>query len=295
MAQRGPTKSDVPAKVWRKIPIDPELSKPGEEVRVLPDGRVLWKNTGLRGVREWPSREAYVQWWKEAKEERSLGPADLLPPIDDFLRDVETHARALGPRLNIPDEALDGTVASLTAVDKALTRIPLGERPVPDLVTPIVAYVGEVVRRASGGQWSKPPPTYKMREAVYAPGEYEAWLTAKAALAPIAEAAGKRAEAEARARRASAKDVRLAIRTAQDDLYREINAKEPKPLRYDMVEHPTRDANAPYVTMSNGRNYDPFVDVSIRMIEPSKRPPLRDCVEATLFSNGYLPASKPVS
>ncbi len=295
MAQRGPSKSDVPAKVWRKIPIDPELSKPGHEVRVLPDGRVLWKLTCVRGVREWPSREAFVQSWKEAHEERSLGPADLLPPIDDFLRDVETHAKALGPRLNIPDAALDGTVASLTAVDKALKRIPLGERPVPDLVTPLVAYVGEVMRRASGGQWSKPPPTYTMREAVYAPGEMEAWLTAKAALAPIAEAAGKRAEAEARARRASAKDVRLAIRTAQEDLYREIDAKTPKPLRYDMVEHPLPDTNAPYVTMSNGRNYEPYVDVVIRMMEPSKRPPLRDCVEATLFSSGYLPAPKPVS
>ena len=27
----------------------------------------------------------------------------------------------------------------------------------PDLVTPLVAYVGEVMRRASGGRWTKPP------------------------------------------------------------------------------------------------------------------------------------------
>jgi hypothetical protein len=108
MATRRPFNitSHVPAKVWRKIPIDPELSKPGEEVRLLPDGRLLWKTTGLRGVREWPSREAYVQTCKELSEERSLGPADLLPPIDDFVHDVEMHAKALGPRLNIPEAVL---------------------------------------------------------------------------------------------------------------------------------------------------------------------------------------------
>ena len=27
----------------------------------------------------------------------------------------------------------------------------------PDLVTPLVAYVGEVMRRASGGRWTKAP------------------------------------------------------------------------------------------------------------------------------------------
>ena len=50
---------------------------------------------------------------------------------------------------------LDGTPESLDAVDKALKRIPWAKRQVPDLVTPLVAYLGEVMRKGSGGRWSK--------------------------------------------------------------------------------------------------------------------------------------------
>ena len=81
----------------------------------------------------------------------------LLPPIADFLRDVEAHAKSLGPRIGVADEALDGTPESLDAVDKALKKIPWAKRQVPDLVTPLVAYVGEVMRKASGGRWTTSP------------------------------------------------------------------------------------------------------------------------------------------
>jgi hypothetical protein len=155
---------ELTAKELRKIPIDPELSRPGTEVRILPDGRLVYKLTFGRTPRVWPSREAFVQWRKETDAEVARGPIDFslthLPPIDEFLRDVQAHAAALGPRLGIPDATLDGTVASLEAVDKALRRIPRPERLVADLVTPLTAYVGEVYRRASGGHWMKPPPTY---------------------------------------------------------------------------------------------------------------------------------------
>jgi hypothetical protein len=140
---------------------DEEISSPGAEARILPDGRVLvYWGEGQKG-NLYPSREPLVKMHREAAEELAklragIGPAQtLLPPIDDFLRDVEAHAKSLGPRLRIPDDALDGTAASLDTVDKALKRIPWAKRQVPDLVTPLVAYVGEVLRKASGGHWSK--------------------------------------------------------------------------------------------------------------------------------------------
>jgi hypothetical protein len=133
---------------------------------VLEDGRVLRYTPGeLHGIL-YPSREVMEEANRRsseferesAKQTAASGPhpiVTLLPPIDDFLRDVEAHAKSLGPRLRIKDEALDRSVESLVAVDKALKRIPWAKREVPDLVTPLVAYVGEVMRRASGGRWLK--------------------------------------------------------------------------------------------------------------------------------------------
>ncbi len=177
----------------------------------------------------WPSREEFREWRRrtdaEVAEAVAKGPIDrpdaLLPPIDDFLRDVEAHARSLGPRLRIPDEALDGTVASLGAVDKALKRIPWIERQVPDLVTPLVAYVGEVLRRASGGRWVKPPVTYKQRVMVYG------WAVTGA-------------------EHASAEEVAAAM-----DLARTAAALDAARLK----EKPRGAQNEPLVVASNGRSF----------------------------------------
>jgi hypothetical protein len=139
---------------------DDELSSGSRsEARVLPDGRVLLWIADGESAALYPSREALAQRLREL-DAMPKGPIDhtltLLPPIDDFLRDVETHAKSLGARIKVPDQALDGTVTSLDAVDEALKRIPWAKRQVHDLVTPLVAYVGEVLRRASGGRWVKP-------------------------------------------------------------------------------------------------------------------------------------------
>src|SRR5271156_3677742 len=77
-----------------------------------------------------------------------------LPPAADFIPDAEAHAKSLGPRIGVADEALDGTPEILDAVDRALKKIPWAKRQVPDLVTPLVAYLGEVMRKSTGGQWS---------------------------------------------------------------------------------------------------------------------------------------------
>jgi hypothetical protein len=155
----------IPANELReylKLPVDQALSRRGEEVRILPDGRVLWTLVAVRLARLWPSREAFTEWWRSADEEAAQQRArgvvdpslDLLPPVAEFIRDVEAHAKSLGPRLRVSDEVLDGTPESLDAVDKALKKIPWAKRQVPDLVTPLVAYLGEVIRKGTGGEWS---------------------------------------------------------------------------------------------------------------------------------------------
>jgi hypothetical protein len=277
----------IPAKELRKymtLPVDLELSTRGDEVRVLPDGRVLRKLVACRGVDIWPSREAYVEWWRNAEEEaakaRSAPPPaqTLLPPIDDFLRDVEAHARSLGPRLRIPDDVLDFTPASLDAVDKALKRIPWAKRQVPDLVTPLVAYLGEVIRRGCGGRWTKIPPATREREvSVFDPVELAAYDTARKAVMAAAAAAGHQAAADARARRAKAWEVNRARLDAHQEVYQKIWAvPAPKPIRTDVIVETIRDReNEPLITASGDQLYDPFASVFIPMIEPSKRIPLR--------------------
>jgi hypothetical protein len=141
---------------------DEALSSPGLEARALPDGRVvLFQADDCPGLL-FPSRETLAEMRRGVEEwAKSRGaPVDLsetlLPPIADFLRDVEGHAKSVGKVLGIPDEALDFTVASLDAVDAGLKRIrPAAKRMTPEIVTPVIAYVGEVMRRGSGGRWTQ--------------------------------------------------------------------------------------------------------------------------------------------
>jgi hypothetical protein len=122
---------------------DEALSEFGK-AHVLPDGRVLLLSHMLLpglGDEVYPSREAVEEmnrrrlgWEREAAEQKAGRTSDpvetLLPPIDDFLRDVEVHAKKLGPRIGVADEALDLTPESLDAVDKALKKIPWAKRQV---------------------------------------------------------------------------------------------------------------------------------------------------------------------
>jgi hypothetical protein len=285
------TRERIPAKELReylKLPVDQALSRRGEEVRILPDGRVLWRLVACRGVGTWPSREAYVEWCRNAEEavakSRSAPPPAqvLLPPIDDFIRDVEAHAKSLGPRLRIPDEVLDFTPASLDIVDKALKRIPWAKREVPDLVTPLVAYLGEVIRRGCGGRWTKAPTTQSRRLPVFDPVEEAAYGAAFFAASAAANAAAAKAAAEARARRASASDVATAANMARDAAmkpdaaYAEARANPPKPIQIITIEEPIHhNENVPLITASGDRVFHPFASVFIPMVEPSKRIPLR--------------------
>jgi hypothetical protein len=139
---------------------DEALSSPGVEARVLPDGRVFLYIADDCTAALYPSRESLAEMRRAGEEMMAKGRTvdltqTLLPPIADFLRDVETHAKGVGKALRILDEALDFTEASLDAVDAGLRRVrPAAKRMTPEIVTPVIAYVGEVMRRISGGQWT---------------------------------------------------------------------------------------------------------------------------------------------
>jgi hypothetical protein len=256
---------------------DEELSDRKTDARLLPDGRVLLYLGDGEKAALYPSRESLAEMQREGAEEMAkfkeqqarglLDPSlELLPPIDDFLRDVEAHAKSLGPRLRIPDAVLDGTIESLDAVDKALKRIPWAKRQVPDLVTPLVAYLGEVARRASGGRWSKYPTTDKKQVPVFDPVELAAWREA--------QAVGQRAftAAQQRTRGGATPAVFEEARKAVEA----TGVPRPKPIRFDVIEEPIRGhENEPMVTASGGWFFQPFASVFIPMIEPSKRIPLR--------------------
>jgi hypothetical protein len=278
---------------------DEELSTGGFEARLLPDGRVLLVLPLGGSGTLYPSREPLAKMQREIAAEIARGPVDpsltLLPPIDDFLRDVEAHAKSLGPRLRIPAEVLDYTPESLDAVDKALKRIPWAKRQVPDLVTPLVAYLGEVIRRGCGGQWTKIPATTREREvSVYDPVELAAYDATRQRVSQAAFAAAQKAADEARARRASAADVDRAFNAAHGAVYQEIWTLGLKPIRTDVIKETINDhENEPMIAASGGRFFQPFASVFIPMIEPSKRVPLRSSFGVPYDRPGIKP--KPVA
>jgi hypothetical protein len=266
---------------------DDALSTRLSEARVLPDGRVLlWVAEGERGT-IFPSRETLAETRREAAEEFAKGPVDLtrtlFPPIADFLRDVETHAANVGKVLHIPDEALDFTEASLDAVDAALKRVrPAARRMTPEVVTPLYAYVGEVMRRAAGGRWTAAPKTWTRRVPIYDPAEWAAaQVVAKAVQDSITEAGEK-----AKARGASPNAVMRARHEAHVASACKSTLLAPKPIGFKEVEVPlTGQENLPVLVGRDGRGLDVFRLVVVPMVEPSKRVQLRSGVDVML--RGY--------
>jgi hypothetical protein len=264
---------------------DDALSEFGE-ARVLPDGRVLYMDAVSRG-NLYPSREAVAEWnrqlletERQSAEQWAAGLPDpcltLLPPIDDFLRDVDAHAKSLGKTIKVADEVLDRSVESLNAVDAAMKRIPWAKRPVREILTPLTAYVGEVMLRGSGGHWAKRPATEWKQAWIYDPAELAAYFAVRRKMQPIAVAAADKVAAEARARGASQPEVDRAWSMARRAAFDQLT--EP-PHRVEL-----REDNEPLV-IGRGREghpYQPFAVVYLPMVDPSRRIPLRDAVDVYL-------------
>jgi hypothetical protein len=261
---------------------------------VLPDGRVLQYTRGDTSGTLYPSREAIEEMnrrltesERNAAEQQASGVTDpcvtLLPPVDDFIRDVDAHAQGLGKAIRAREEALDRSFASLDVVDRALRRIPRADRPVPAILTPLVAYAGEVMRKASGGRWSKrPAPPHEERVPILDPADVLAFWREQRRLQPIAIAAAEAAVAAAKARGASEQEAKVAFVRARNEVFKDLETKPPKPIRFEV-----RKDNEPLITASNGRVLQPFPLLFIPMIEPDRYRPVRLAVESDLHGNGY--------
>src|SRR5262249_10015904 len=127
----------------------------------------------------YPSREALAEVQREGAEEVARGPIDyaqtLLPPLDDFLRDAEVHAKGLGKALGVPEETLDRSIDSLDVAYKAVLRRRRDQRLTPEIFTPLTAYTGEVMRLLCDGRWTKMPATMKRKVPVFDPEDEARW------------------------------------------------------------------------------------------------------------------------
>lgn len=101
------------------------------------------------------SVDDWVASYEAAVAEARKGPvrlATLLPQERAFIEHVPALVSELSVQLGIPAEALDGSESSLGLVERRLRREP--ERHFdPARVAPLVAYVGEVLRKATDGRW----------------------------------------------------------------------------------------------------------------------------------------------
>jgi hypothetical protein len=244
---------------------DDALSDRLFEARVLPDGRVLHVCNGVPGVL-YPSREALAEAYRHAKEEVAKGPVNyaqtLLPPLDDFLRDAEVHAKGLGKALGVPEEALDRSLDSLDVAFKAVLRRRRDKRLTPEVFTPLTAYTGEVMRLVCEGRWTKMPATRKRQVPVYDPVEDAQWA-----------AAWLQATEEVRARGGSVLEIDAAA----------MHLRRPTLLRYDEVEEPIRGhENEPVIQGHDGALLQPFAVLLKEVVEYGARGSLTGAISGTL-------------
>jgi hypothetical protein len=106
----------------------------------------------------YPSREALIELLVHVESLAEQGPIDpkrsLLPPVDTFLAGIQGQTRHLAHLIGVQD-VLDGSEASLEAVDRAIQALPREQRMSPQWVTSLVAYVGEIMRTATDGRWDR--------------------------------------------------------------------------------------------------------------------------------------------
>ncbi|UQA60749.1 hypothetical protein [Polyangium aurulentum] len=79
----------------------------------------------------------------------------LLPQGPHFIESVPALVDELAVHLKLPRESLDGSFESMHVVDAALKKIRPRRRvlEIPNFFACLVAYIGEVMRKESGGHW----------------------------------------------------------------------------------------------------------------------------------------------
>ncbi|MBN1203786.1 MAG: hypothetical protein JXB05_02535 [Myxococcaceae bacterium] len=142
--------------------VDTDLQKrtPGQPL-LLQDGQVVLVFEDGKGTL-YPSREALIELLDHVEALAKQGPVDpkrsLLPPPATFLAEVQEQAARLAQLMG-SQEALDGSAASLEAVDRAIHALSREQRLSSEWVSSLVAYVGEIMRTATDGHWAQASPS----------------------------------------------------------------------------------------------------------------------------------------
>jgi hypothetical protein len=135
---------------------DPEHSGPLEDAYTNERGELLlhWK---FKGGTLFASRKEYMADLAEFRKlPRSFHVLEgNLPQGPHFAEAVPALIDGLAQHLKIPREFLDNSFESLHLVDAALKKIRPKKRilEIPNLFPGLIAYTGEVMRKASGGEW----------------------------------------------------------------------------------------------------------------------------------------------
>jgi hypothetical protein len=150
----GGTPDDGLAAEWERV-VAP-LSRPDETVVRLSDGRILSISYGsariFTSADECLQLLAFVEQQTRRQPSHPLGTA--FPGGQGFVAAVPGLIATLPGKLHLAAVRLDGSVGSLTQLDTATQQLGgancLDD---PNVLVPIVAYVGEVVRNATDGRW----------------------------------------------------------------------------------------------------------------------------------------------
>lgn len=154
--------------------VDAELTRaigaPGSvTVYKLADGSAIMIICGLGA--HWESHSELVATYQYAAQLRDNPPRGRseFPQQEHFIDAMPELLRALPGYLGLDPATLRFSEASLDLVDGAVSRLGQERVLTPDIFPSVLAYVGEVIRRAVGGRW-------EMRRE--ANGEWEPWITA---------------------------------------------------------------------------------------------------------------------
>jgi len=118
----------------------------GGALLVLPDG------TG----RHWTTYSEMLEVYRAGEEAAKDGNdsfADLFPSGKDFVDQVPQLVTVLPRLIDVEASTLDATESSIDAIDAAIDAAGSERFLDGDVFQSLVAYVGEVVRRAIGGRW----------------------------------------------------------------------------------------------------------------------------------------------
>ena len=167
--RRRPTNTKGWAKCWsvkkseveallaeEKWTLDPEHSIPHHPAYVSDRGELLFVSASGKGLL-YASRQELME--KSAARASEPQPQHVLegnlPQGAHFIEAVPSLIDDLARTLEIPRESLDSSFDSLYLVEKALKKIRPKRRilEITNLFPGLVAYAGEVMRKATGGEW----------------------------------------------------------------------------------------------------------------------------------------------